>query len=102
MHHYYVYIMASLSRTLYVGVTNDLERRVGQHKQQRTGFTAKYNINRLVYREQTEDVRSAIAREKQIKGWAREKKLALVESVNPNWIDMSESWFAADTATPSR
>ena len=78
------------SRTLYTGVTNDLERRVYEHKQKLVpGFTAKYNITRLVYFEVTQDVQAAITREKQIKGWLRSKKIALIESVNPEWKDLS-------------
>ena len=93
MKQYFVYIMASASGTLYTGVTGDLERRVAEHKQKLIpGFTARYNITRLVYYESTPDVRSAIAREKQIKGWLRAKKIALVESVNPQWRDLSEDW----------
>jgi putative endonuclease len=89
---YYVYIMTNRSRTLYVGVTNDLERRVYQHKQKQIpGFTAKYNITQLVYYEETGDVLAAIAREKTIKGWLRAKKIALVESVNPQWQDFSDT-----------
>ena len=81
---YYVYILASRSRNLYVGVTNDLERRVYEHKRKLVpGFTTRYNIDRLVYFEATEDVQSAIAREKQIKGWLRSRKVSLIESVNP-------------------
>lgn len=97
---YYVYIMASRSRTLYTGVTNDLERRVYEHKKKLVpGFTAKYNIERLVYFEVTEDVHTAISREKQIKGWTRSKKLALIGSSNPTWNDLSASWFEeTDTA----
>ena len=87
---YYVYIMTNPSRTLYVGVTNDLELRVQQHKlKQIPGFTAKYNITQLVYYEETGDVLAAIAREKTIKGWLRAKKIALIESVNPKWQDLS-------------
>jgi putative endonuclease len=90
---YYVYILASRSRNLYVGVTNDLERRVYEHKQKLLpGFTTKYNIDRLVYFEATEDVNVAISREKQIKGWLRRKKIALIRSVNPSWGDLSDSW----------
>ncbi|HSK30693.1 MAG TPA: GIY-YIG nuclease family protein [Candidatus Limnocylindria bacterium] len=90
---YCVYIMASRSRTLYTGVTNDLERRVYEHKRKLVpGFTAKYNIDRLVYFDTTEDINAAIHREKQIKGWLRSKKLALIESVNPTWDDLSEAW----------
>jgi len=97
---YYVYIMASRSRTLYTGVTNDLERRVYEHKKKLVpGFTAKYNIERLVYFEITEDVHTAISREKQIKGWTRSKKLALIGAGNPTWNDLSASWFEeTDTA----
>jgi putative endonuclease len=91
---YYVYIMTNHSRTLYVGVTNDLTRRVQEHKSKLIpGFTAKYNITQLVYFETTQDVRSAIAREKQIKGWLRAKKIALVEATNPEWRDLSADWY---------
>ncbi len=90
---YYVYIMASKSRVLYVGVTNNLLRRVEQHKQQVVeGFTQKYNVTRLVYQEMTNDVRAALAREKQVKSWRRSKKIELIESVNPGWKDLSEEW----------
>ena len=94
MKQYYVYIMTNRSGTLYTGVTNDLKRRVYQHKQKLIpGFTQKYNITRLVYYETTQDVRAAIAREKQIKGWLRRKKIALIKSKNPNWVDLAEDWF---------
>jgi putative endonuclease len=93
--HYYVYIMTHWSRTLYTGVTGDLERRVNQHKHQLIrGFTASYDVERLVYYEETADVQDAIVREKQIKGWLRAKKIALIESVNPGWFDLSAGWFA--------
>ena len=92
----HVYIMARASKTLYVGVTSDLQERVAQHRQKATGFTSKYNITRLVYYEATSDVGAAITREKQIKGWLRAKKIALVESMNPEWDDLAETWFAAD------
>jgi putative endonuclease len=96
MHQYYVYIMANQSKTLYVGVTNDLKVRIGQHKQKAApGFTATYNITRLVYYETTSDVRAAIEREKQIKGWTRAKKIALIDSFNPEWDDLGETWYAA-------
>ncbi len=86
--------MTNKSRTLYTGVTSDLERRVYEHKQRLVpGFTGKYNITRLVYFEVTYDVRAAIAREKQIKGWLRRKKIALIESVNPEWKDLSVRWY---------
>jgi putative endonuclease len=91
---YYVYIMASHSKTLYTGMTNDLERRVYEHKNKLTpGFTSKYNINKLVLFESTTNVDEAIKREKQIKGWLREKKIALIESQNPNWEDLSKDWY---------
>ena len=81
---YYVYIMTNKSRTLYTGVTNDLLRRVYEHKNKLIkGFTAKYNIQYLVYYETTSSIDSAIAREKQIKGWLRAKKIAWIESINP-------------------
>jgi putative endonuclease len=90
---YYVYIMASKSRVLYVGVTNDLQRRAEQHKQKLVeGFTQKYNVTRLVYYEATNDVHSAIAREKQIKSWRRSKKVELIESANPTWKDFCKEW----------
>ncbi|HEX9445363.1 MAG TPA: GIY-YIG nuclease family protein [Candidatus Binatia bacterium] len=90
MKQYYVYIMSNESRTLYVGVTNDLERRVYEHKQKLVpGFTSKYNIAQLVYFEATQDIQPAITREKQIKGWLRKKKIALIESMNPRWNDLS-------------
>ena len=94
MNEYYVYIMTNEQKTLYTGVTNDLERRVYEHKNKLVeGFTRKYNITRLVYYERTTDVQAAIEREKQIKGWLRKKKIALVESMNPEWVDLSEGWF---------
>ena len=91
---YYVYIMASGSRTLYTGVTSDLERRVLQHRRKLLpGFTARYNINRLVYYEVSSEVVAAIAREKQIKRWSRKKKIALIEPVNRDWKDLSSDWY---------
>ncbi len=93
MKHYAVYILSNKSRTLYTGMTNNLMRRVYEHKQKLVpGFTSKYRVNRLVYYEQTGNVRAAIAREKQIKGWLRAKKIALIESINPKWEDLSEGW----------
>ena len=86
--------MTNRSKTLYTGVTNDLYRRVYEHKQKLIpGFTQKYNINRLVYYQETSDIREAIAREKQIKGWLRAKKITLIESANPQWRDLSADWF---------
>lgn len=90
---YSVYIMTNKSRTFYTGMTNNLERRVFEHKQKLIeGFTKRYNITQLVYYETFGDVRDAIAREKQIKDWRREKKIALVQSLNPAWHDLSEDW----------
>ncbi len=90
MSRYFVYIVASRSRVLYVGVTNDLNRRVGEHKEGLIpGFSQKYKTNRLVYYESTSDVRGAIAREKQIKRWRREKKVNLIENLNPEWNDLA-------------
>lgn len=90
---YYVYILASVSKTLYTGVTRDLERRLVEH---RTGlgsrFVSRYGVTRLVYVEVSESVVSAIAREKEIKGWVRRKKVALIERSNPKWRDLSEGW----------
>ena len=92
---YYVYIMTnSPPTTLYIGVTSSLERRVYEHqKKLHEGFTKRYNLNRLVYFEETEEVLSAIAREKQLKGWLRRRKAALVETMNPEWRDLSAGWF---------
>jgi len=93
---YYVYIMMSRSDTLYTGVTNDLKRRAYEHKQKLLdGFTKKYNIDMLAYFVETDDVGAAIRREKQIKAWRRSKKIALIESVNPEWRDLSEGWFTS-------
>jgi putative endonuclease len=92
---YYVYIMTNKSRTLYTGVTNNLERRVYEHKHKlMPGFTSKYNITKLVYYEAGDNINVAITREKQIKGWLRAKKIALIESVNPEWRDLSEDWYS--------
>jgi putative endonuclease len=91
---YYVYIMTNHSGTLYTGVTNNLIVRVYQHKEGMVeGFTKKYKINRLVYFEETPSKRSAIERERQIKRWRREKKVKLIESLNPEWKDLSEGWY---------
>ena len=91
---YYVYILANnTNTTVYVGVTGDLVRRVYEHKHElaEESFTAKYKVHKLVYYEATTDVRSAIAREKQIKGWVRAKKNRLVETMNPTWQDLYQS-----------
>lgn len=92
-HVYYVYLLTnSNNHVMYVGVTNDLRRRVYEHKNKLVkGFTEKYNVNKLVYFEQTLDIVSAITREKEIKKWRREKKNNLVIQVNPNWNDLSET-----------
>lgn len=101
MREYYVYIMASYRGTLYTGVTNDLTRRVYEHRQKLVdGFTSKYNVSKLVYYEETDDVSVAIDREKEIKGWRRSKKVALIESMNPYWIDLAEDWYEETPASP--
>ena len=93
---YFVYILSSRTKRLYIGVTNDLERRVAQHKRREVeGFTSRYNIDRLVYYEETDDVHAAIEREHQIQAWRREKKVALIESVNPSWRDLAVDGFEA-------
>ena len=87
---YFVYIMSSASRTLYTRVTNDLERRVNEHKTGAVpGFTKRYRINRLVYFQETNDIAAAIAAEKQIKGLLRPRRIALIEAENPSWRDLS-------------
>jgi len=94
MKQYYVYIMASKSRTLYTGITDDLLRRVYEHKNKLIeGFAKKYNIINLAYYEVTNDVKAAIRREKQIKGWLRKKKIALIETTNLEWKDLSDGWY---------
>lgn len=91
-HNYYTYIMTNKKLgTLYIGVTNNLQYRIYQHKNKLVkGFTAKYNLNKLVYCEYFTDINFAIAREKQLKGWLRKKKIELIEKDNPNWEDLSE------------
>ena len=91
---YYVYILTNWNdKVMYVGMTNNLERRVYEHKHKLVeGFTAKYQVNKLVYYEETSDVNSALTREKEIKKWRREKKNRLVQEVNPTWQDLSELW----------
>ena len=91
---YYVYILSNWNnKVLYTGITNNLERRIFEHKNHIfEGFTSRYNINKLVYFDSTEDVKQAIEREKQIKGWKRNKKVALIERINPDWHDLSEDW----------
>lgn len=90
MKQYYVYILSSYSRVLYIGVTNNLERRMGEHKQRLIpGFTSRYSIDRLIYFETFGEILDALAREKQLKKWARAKKEKLIEAVNPQWEDLS-------------
>ena len=92
-HIYYVYILASAARVLYIGITANLHKRTWQHKEKVfEGFTDKFQSCRLVYWESFDDVRSAIDREKQIKRWRREKKVALIKSVNPTWKDLAADW----------
>ncbi len=94
MNQYYVYMMTNGVRTLYIGVTNDLTRRVYEHQHKLTdGFTKKYNVTMPVHYEVTTDVQSAIAREKQLKGWRRSKKIGLIEASNPEWVDLSLGWY---------
>ena len=91
---YYVYIIASIARTIYIGVTNDLQRRVFEHKNGLVpGFTSKYKLDRLEYFEFGEGIDGAITGEKQIKGWIRKKKIELIESMNPEWKDLSRELF---------
>ena len=100
-HNYYVYIMTNNNnRVMYIGVTNNLERRDYEHKHQLVkGFTTKYNTTKLVYYEHTHDIEAAITREKQLKGWLRNKKNALVEVMNPSWRDLSEDWKSSPLLT---
>src|SRR5436853_501461 len=97
MNTYYVYIMTTHSRTPYIGVSNDLERRVLEHRTGEVrGFTSRYRMTQLVYYEQFAQVVDAIAREKQLKGWTRAKKIALVERDNPHWENLARDWFEAE------
>ena len=91
---YLVYVMTNRSGTLYVGMTNNLVARVDQHKNALArSFTGRYKLNRLVYFESTPEVTVAIQREKQIKGWTRQKKIALIASLKPRWADLSSDWY---------
>jgi putative endonuclease len=102
---FYTYILGSISGTLYIGMTNNIEKRVWQHRHHEfPGFTAKYGVDRLFYVESFDDVRNAINREKQLKGWRREKKIALIETLNPKWEDLSREWYGEDRgpSTPLR
>ncbi|MEM7617811.1 MAG: GIY-YIG nuclease family protein [Pseudomonadota bacterium] len=95
MNNNFVYILSNISNSvIYVGVTSDLEKRIYQHKnKQISGFTKKYNLNKLVYFEQFDGIQNAIKREKQIKNWRRDKKDFLINQINPNWNDISEPWY---------
>ena len=96
--HYHVYILSSRSRAIYIGVTSDLARRMESHRSGHiAGHTRRYRINRLVYFEETTDITAAIAREKQLKGWRRSKKVQLIESSNPTWEDLADLVFKAPT-----
>ena len=91
---YYVYILTNHSGTFYTGVTNDLERRVAEHRAGiEKGFASKYKTNRLMYHEAATSIGDAIAREKQIKSWRRSKKIELIRAMNPRWIDLAEEWY---------
>jgi len=92
--YYFIYIMTNKYNTvLYTGITNNIQRRVYEHKNKSIkGFTSKYNITKLVYYEDYEDVNAAICREKQIKGWTRKKKDELINKLNPDWKDLSDDW----------
>jgi len=91
---YCVYIMGSLTGTLYIGFTGNLHHRVFQHKfHELEGFTARYDVERLLYWASFDDVHKALAREKQLKGWSRAKKIALIEARNPHWLDLAKDWY---------
>ena len=90
-HQYFVYIATNLSKTLYIGITNNLIRRMHEHRNKLVeGFTSRYNISRLAYFETTSSIEAAISREKQLKGWLRSRKMELIESLNPGWKDLYE------------
>ena len=92
-YNFYVYILSSRSRTLYVGMTNSIRKRVFEHRQEAPGtFSARYKINRLVYFERFQYVNNAIAREKELKDWNRARKISLIESANPTWQDLAADW----------
>ncbi len=100
---YFTYIMASRSHTLYIGMTGNLRLRVFQHKwHEKDGFTARYNCDRLVWFESFSDVSLAIQREKELKGWRREKKVALIEQANVTWQDLSRGWYDVEPADSKR
>ena len=89
-HYYYIYIITNYTnRVIYTGMTSNLSKRIWEHRRKEVpGFTAKYNVTKLIYFEETGDVMSAFEREKQIKGWTRAKKIKLIETINPNWRDL--------------
>ena len=97
----HVYILANRSRGLYVGVTNDIRRRVHEHRTRKRGFTGRCRCSRLVYVEAVKGPRAAIAREKRLKGWLRARTVALIESANPAWDDPAAGWYEAESADPS-
>src|SRR5450755_301095 len=93
-HKYFAYIVSSRSGTLYIGMTNNIYRRALEHKSgEIEGFSSKYHCARMVYYESFDDVQMAIAREKQLKGWRRSKKIVLIEAVNPHWLDLARNWY---------
>jgi putative endonuclease len=97
----FVYIMSNQSRTLYTGVTSDLEQRIWQHKNKVfKGFTEKYNLTKLVWFQAFDDISTAIEYEKKVKAWRREKRVALIEEKNPRWDDLAENWFAVERILP--
>jgi putative endonuclease len=97
MRDYYVYILSNVSRTLYIGVTSNLEVRIDAHKRNmNAGFTRDFNVTMLVYVEQFANPDDAIAREKQLKNWNRAKKIALIERANPEWKDLAADWLSGD------
>jgi putative endonuclease len=99
---YCVYLMGSLSGTLYIGVTGNLHKRTFEHKFHRVeGFTRRYSVKRLLFWESYDDVYKALAREKQLKGWSRAKKTVLIESSNPHWLDLAKDWYPWMKATGS-
>ena len=100
---YFAYILASRSHTLYIGVTGNLQKRVFEHKwREHDGFTARYNCDRLVWFEIYDSPVRAITREKQLKGWSRSKKIAMIEKSNPAWIDLSRDWYDLEPADMKR
>jgi putative endonuclease len=93
MRTFFVYVLSNASRTLYVDITNDLERRIHEHRARKAdGFTRRYNITLLMHAEEFAQVGDVIAREKELKGWSRAKKIALIEEGNPPWDDLSTGW----------